>query len=201
MGGVRSGTAVRRSLAGALACVSVSCGGGSGSGSGSGAPGPHDDFVMQVGAQTYQYDCAAQRGELPMVIDTVGCSWPAASPILEIDFVVEQGVQPPVPIHEQTFDLASASPDQIEIVAGIMNASGGQDSIYSSWEFPNGVSGPTMVTTPGTTGTVTVHSFDPATGHADITLSSVVLPAATNVSGTYPNSPATVTIVSAEIVR
>jgi hypothetical protein len=34
-----------------------------------------------------------------------------------------------------------------------------------------------------------------------VSLSNVVLPQATNVTGTYPGSPAQVTIVSAEIVR
>jgi hypothetical protein len=195
----------------ALACACVSCGsssGGStsnGGGGGSSTPStPHGRFVMEIGSQTYQYDCDAQPGELSLgtSIKTVGCNWPSNNPILEIDFEVDSQIDDRVAIEDQTFDLSTASPDQIEIVAGESDASGNGDSIYSSWAYPDpNVDGPVMITAPGTSGSVTVRSYDPTTGHLDITLANVVIPLATNLPATYPNSPASVVIQSAEIVR
>ena len=96
-----------------LACISCSGGssGNNGSGTSSTASGPHGRFVMQVGSQTYQYDCDAQPSELKFgaTIETLGCNWPSTNPILEIDFTVQQGGSPAA-IEDQTFDLSSVSP-------------------------------------------------------------------------------------------
>jgi hypothetical protein len=196
-----------RGAAIALACACVSCsssGAGSGSGGSSTASTPHGRFIMEIGSQTYQYDCDAQPAELSLgtSIKTMGCNWPSTNPVLEIDFEVDSQVDDRVAIEDQTFDLSTVSPDQMEIVAGESDASGNGDSIYSSWAYPDpNVDGPVMITAPGTSGSVTVRSYDPATGHLDILLANVVIPLATNLPATYPNSPPSVVIQSAEIVR
>jgi hypothetical protein len=191
-----------------LACACVSCGsssdGGSGGGGSSTASTPHGRFIMEIGSQTYQYDCDAQPAELSLgtSIKTIGCNWPSGNPVLEIDFQVGSPVNGQMAIEDQTFDLSSASPDQIQIVAGESDATGNSDSIYSSSGYPDPqVDGPDMIIEPGTSGSVTVRSYEPATGHLDIVLANVVIPLATNLPATYPNSPPSVVIQSAEIIR
>jgi hypothetical protein len=125
---------------------------------------------------------------------TLGCAWPASNPTIEID--VE--IQSTTPIQNQTFDLASTPPATIDITSGLTN--GSANEIFASWEnnpMPtNG--GPLEVTTTGTTGTVIVHSFDPATGALDVSFSDVFLPGVSSSSGAVSGE---LTIVSGEVVR
>jgi hypothetical protein len=185
----------------AAGVIVTSC---SSSGGGAGVSA-HDSFAVLVGATSYTYDCPMQAVEktsdVPAII-TTACGWPTTNPGIEIDFVVQQGLQRKTPLNEQTYDLSSVDPSLFAVVASLQTPSGTNDTIYSSWSYPNPmVAGPTMITTPGTVGQATIHTFDPSTGHLDVSLRNVTLPQATNVSGTYPGAPAEFTIVSAEIVR
>jgi hypothetical protein len=202
----------------ALALGSTGCSGSSGSpvtplgGSGeaeAGAPagGAHDDFhVLVSGGQEYEYDCAAQPAELSFevtdpaqgrayaVMKTLGCSWPASNPTVEIDVQIVSKT----PIHEQTFDLSSTSAEMLEITAGLVGG-GSNDPLFASWEnnATGGAGAPLEITMPGTSGSVVVHSFDPATGALDISLNVVTLPG----SALTGSSSSRMTIASAEIVR
>jgi hypothetical protein len=181
----------------AVAGLTSSC---AASGSSDAGPTPHDWLVMEVGAQTYQYDCDAPPSNEKNVagIKTLGCNWPSSDPILELDFELKFAM----PVHEQTFDLSSADANQVNVVAGMEDRTGTMFSIYSSWEYPTpGVSGPVMITAPGASGTVMVHSYDPASRHLDVSLVWAELPLATNVSSSYPNAPKTIRIPRSEVVR
>jgi hypothetical protein len=157
---------------------------------------------MNIGGEVFSYDCAAQPNELRELgrMETVGCNWPSTNPFLEIDVGIDVTQTAPAPIHEQTFDLSTTSPSQVQIVAGFID-SAGRNSIYSSSQTdPTGATSDQVIT-PGARGVVVVHSFDATTGQLDASLSNVVLPISSDSPSANPNAPAVITIASADISR
>jgi hypothetical protein len=161
--------------------------------------------VINLDAQTFTYDCAAQPGELKEsgVMLTEGCNWPNTNPDLEVDIVVDPNHTRSTPVQDETFDLATASPSDVQVVAGVSNpADMSKDSIYSSWRYPDpNVAGQDMIVARQTTGTVVVHSYDPVTGKIDASLTGVTMPLTNSLPSEYPNAPALIHIPSAEMTR
>jgi hypothetical protein len=199
-------TALRALCALSLAAVGCSSGSGGSSGSGSatsdggGSSGggsafsATDQLTVLAGGQSYQYQCAEQSLDQtagPRIV-TTGCNWPSANPRIEIDFAVQGGE----PLENVTIDLsAPTSTSSILFTVGLSEQSNAANvSIYPA--FATG--GATVAS--GTSGTVTVRSYDPSSGHMNIVATNVTLAVAADFNS-YPAAPSTVTVLNAEIVR
>ena len=182
----------------AVGCSSSSSGSSTSDGGGSSGGGSTssatDELTVLAGGQSYQYQCAEQSLDQtagPRIV-TTGCNWPSANPRIEIDFAVQGST----PLENVTIDLSSpTATSRILFTVGLAEPSNVNDeSIYPAFGVGGGPAGP------GISGTVTVRSYDPSSGHMDVVATNVTLPVSADFDA-YPGAPSTITVLNAEIVR
>jgi hypothetical protein len=195
--------------------------GAAGAPSSAGSPGlPQtiNEMIIQLDGTEYSYSCpsglsASVGGDwrgpsIRAYEDDERCAWPHPKPefqlsVLFTDFLASEGLAP------GTYDLA----EQVEqkVVVGFSSQSQADFpvaepapyAIYASRDADYFDDGPPMLPAVGTSGTVTITSFGPAspmTGAAscDVSVSNIVLPLIINTGGDVPS---TVTIKSARILH
>lgn len=181
------------SVATVSACSSGSGATGVGSSSGSGSGSASDQLTVKVNALVYTYECAEQpldKTAGPRIV-TTGCGWPSTSPRIEIDFALRGNE----PMRDVSIDLSSPlATDRIFFTVGLAEQQNLANlSIYSAFD-QGGVGVPA-----GTSGLITVRSYDPSSGTMDVVATNVTLPVSSLDS--YPGAPSTLTVESAEILR